>query len=161
MKSICVYCGSSPGERPDYKAGAIALGNEMVKRGLTLVYGGGNVGLMGIVADAVLHGGNPVVGIIPKSLVRKEVGHKELTELHIVDSMHERKATMAALADGVIVLPGGFGTLDELFEAVTLIQTHRIRPFPVILVGSDCMPDPLRVHTGRYCDSISSFYLYS
>ncbi|MDF6450826.1 TIGR00730 family Rossman fold protein, partial [Escherichia coli] len=73
MKSICVYCGSSPGERPEYKANAIALGNEMVKRGLTLVYGGGNVGLMGVVADAVLHGGSPVIGIIPKSLVRKEV----------------------------------------------------------------------------------------
>ncbi len=122
MKSICVYCGSSPGERPDYKAGAIALGNEMVKRGLTLVYGGGNVGLMGIVADAVLHGGNPVIGIIPKSLVRKEVGHKELTELHIVDSMHQRKQMMADRADAFIAMPGGVGTYEELFETFTWLQ---------------------------------------
>jgi uncharacterized protein (TIGR00730 family) len=108
--------------RPEYKAGAIALGNKLVERGLTLVYGGGNVGLMGIVADAVLHGGNPVIGIIPKSLVRKEVGHKELTELHIVDSMHQRKQMMADRADAFIAMPGGVGTYEELFETFTWLQ---------------------------------------
>ncbi|AKZ26000.1 TIGR00730 family Rossman fold protein [Ralstonia pseudosolanacearum] len=122
MKSICVYCGSSPGERPEYKAGAIALGNEMVGRGLTLVYGGGNIGLMGIVADAVLRGGNPVIGIIPKSLVCKEVGHKDVTELHIVDSMHQRKQMMADRADAFIAMPGGIGTYEELFETFTWLQ---------------------------------------
>lgn len=122
MKSICVYCGSSPGVRPEYKASAIALGNEMVGRGLTLVYGGGNVGLMGIVADAVLQGGNPVIGIIPKSLVRKEVGHKDLTERHIVDSMHQRKQMMADRAGAFIAMPGGIGTYEELFETFTWLQ---------------------------------------
>ncbi|AEG68646.1 MULTISPECIES: TIGR00730 family Rossman fold protein [Ralstonia solanacearum species complex] len=122
MKSICVYCGSSPGVRPEYKAGAIALGNEMAGRGLTLVYGGGNVGLMGIVADAVLQAGRPVIGIIPESLVRKEVGHKDLTELHIVDSMHQRKQMMADRADAFIAMPGGIGTYEELFETFTWLQ---------------------------------------
>lgn len=122
MKSICVYCGSSSGASEVYAEGARALAREMVKDNIALVYGGGNVGLMGIVADAVLHGGNPVVGIIPKSLVRKEVGHKELTELHIVDSMHQRKQMMADRADAFIAMPGGVGTYEELFETFTWLQ---------------------------------------
>lgn len=122
MKSICVYCGSSPGERPEYKANAIALGNEMVKRDLTLVYGGGNVGLMGVVADAVLAAGGEVVGVIPEQLVNWEVAHKGVTRLEVVANMHERKKRMFDLSDGFVALPGGFGTLDEMFEMLTWRQ---------------------------------------
>jgi uncharacterized protein (TIGR00730 family) len=122
MKRVCVYCGSSPGNRPDYADLARELGRTLAARGLGLVYGGGHVGLMGTLADAVLAAGGEVTGIIPQRLVDAEVAHHGLTSLEIVGSMHERKARMAELADAFIALPGGFGTLDELFEILTWAQ---------------------------------------
>jgi uncharacterized protein (TIGR00730 family) len=122
MRSICVYCGSNAGNKPIYAERAIALGNRIAKEGLALVYGGGNVGLMGIVADAVLEGGGEVVGVIPSQLVDWEVAHRGLTRLEVVANMHERKARMFDLADGFVALPGGFGTLDEMFEMLTWRQ---------------------------------------
>ena len=122
MKSICVYCGSNAGSRPAYAERAMALGDRIARQGLALVYGGGNVGLMGVVADAVLQAGGEVVGVIPKQLVDWEVAHRGVTRLEVVDSMHERKARMFDLADGFVALPGGFGTLDEMFEMLTWRQ---------------------------------------
>jgi uncharacterized protein (TIGR00730 family) len=122
MKRICVFCGSSPGRRPEYCAAAEELAAELVRRNIGLVYGGGNVGLMGIIADAVLRAGGDVQGVIPEHLMALEVGHKGLTKLHVVHSMHERKALMADLSDAFIALPGGFGTLEEFCEVVTWTQ---------------------------------------
>ena len=122
MKSICVYCGSNAGSKPVYTERARALGDRIAREGLQLVYGGGNVGLMGIVADAVLQGGGEVVGVIPEQLVNWEVAHKGVTRLEVVGSMHERKMRMFDLADGFVALPGGFGTLDEMFEMLTWRQ---------------------------------------
>jgi uncharacterized protein (TIGR00730 family) len=122
MLRVGVYCGSSPGDRPDYADLARDLGRTLAARGLGLVYGGGHVGLMGTLADAVLAAGGEVTGIIPQRLVDAEVAHHGLTSLEIVGSMHERKARMAELADAFIALPGGFGTLDELFEILTWAQ---------------------------------------
>ena len=122
MKSICVYCGSNSGNKPLYAERAIALGTRIAKEKLTLVYGGGNVGLMGIVADAVLEAGGEAVGVIPSQLVDWEVAHDGLTRLEVVESMHERKARMFDLADAFVALPGGFGTLDEMFEMLTWRQ---------------------------------------
>ena len=119
LKSVCVFCGASPGARPIYREAAEALGRSLAERGLTLIYGGGAVGLMGIVADAALAAGGEVIGIIPQSLKRAEVGHNGLTRLEVVDGMHARKARMAELADAFIALPGGLGTLEELFEVWT------------------------------------------
>ena len=113
---ICVYTGSRHGSRPEYEASARAFGALLAREGIGLVYGGGRLGLMGVVADAALAAGGEVVGIIPQKLVDLEVAHTGLTELHIVHSMHERKALMADLADGFVALPGGIGTLEELFE---------------------------------------------
>ena len=120
--SICVYCGSRHGERPAYTAAAQALGTEIGRRGWQLVYGGGKVGLMGEVADAVLAAGGRVVGVIPESLEKLEVGHRGLTELHVVPTMHVRKQMMAERADAFIALPGGIGTLEELYEVWTWRQ---------------------------------------
>ncbi|MBS0227796.1 MAG: TIGR00730 family Rossman fold protein [Proteobacteria bacterium] len=122
MKSICVYCGSNAGNDPAYAALAHDLGTRLARDGIALVYGGGNVGLMGVVADAVLAGGGEVIGVIPQQLVDWEVAHKGVTRLEVVDSMHTRKARMFELADGFIALPGGFGTLDEMFEMLTWRQ---------------------------------------
>ena len=122
MTKLCVYCGSSPGRRPEYVAGAEALARCMVSNGISLVYGGASVGIMGVLADTVLAEGGEVVGVIPKDLFAEEVGHDGLTQLHQVGSMHERKAQMADLADGFIALPGGLGTFEELFETVTWSQ---------------------------------------
>ena len=122
MKSICVFCGSSPGNRPEYGQAAIQLGREIAKRQLHLVYGGANLGLMAAVANTVLEEGGQVTGVIPQALVKKEVVHTGLTDLRIVASMHERKALMADLADGFIALPGGMGTLEELCEILTWAQ---------------------------------------
>lgn len=122
MKRICVYCGSSNGARPAYIQAARALGTSLVRRGFGLVYGGAHVGLMGAVADTVMAGGGEVIGVIPEPLVSKEVAHKNLSDLRVVGSMHERKALMAELADAFIALPGGFGTMDEFFEIVTWVQ---------------------------------------
>ena len=122
MKHICVFCGSNLGAKPIYKAVAQALGQALVKRELGLVYGGGNVGLMGTIADSVLSAGGTAIGVIPQALVDKELAHQGLTELHIVGSMHERKALMAELSDGFIALPGGFGTFEEFCEVLTWAQ---------------------------------------
>lgn len=122
MKSICVYCGSSFGEKPAYAQAARDLANALTKEGIKLVYGGASVGIMGEIANTVLANGGEVIGVIPQALVDKEVSHASLTKLHIVSSMHERKALMAELSDGFIALPGGFGTLEELFEVLTWSQ---------------------------------------
>ena len=121
-RRICVFCGSSSGGAPAYRAAAEQLAAEFVARDVGLVYGGGNVGLMGIVADAVLARGGDVIGVIPQALVDREVAHLSLPDLRIVGSMHERKALMAELADGFIALPGGFGTFEEFCEVVTWSQ---------------------------------------
>lgn len=122
LKSVCVFCGSRPGVRPAYQAMARQLGALIAERDLELVYGGGNVGLMGLLADACLEAGGRVVGVIPRALMEWEVGHEGLTRLEIVDSMHTRKARMAELAEGFIALPGGMGTFEELFEVLTWAQ---------------------------------------
>ena len=119
MKSICVYCGSSPGTDPRFLEEAIRCGTEIAKAGLTLVYGGGKVGLMGAVADAALAAGGKVTGVMPEDLVNQEIAHKGLTELRVVKSMHERKLAMAELSDGFLCLPGGPGTFEEIFEQWT------------------------------------------
>ena len=122
MKSLCVYCGSNSGSNPAYAEAAIALGNRLARDGIRLVYGGGNIGLMGTVADAVLAAGGEVTGVIPKQLVDMEVAHVGLSELEVVASMHERKSRMFDLADGFVALPGGFGTLEEIVEMLTWRQ---------------------------------------
>ncbi|MTH97974.1 TIGR00730 family Rossman fold protein [Roseibium sp. RKSG952] len=119
MKSVCVFCGSSLGAAPEYSEMARKTGETIAKAGLTLVYGGASVGLMGIVADGALEHGGKVVGVLPKHLQDKEIGHKGLSELHIVGSMHERKTLMAELSDGFVALPGGAGTMEEIFEVWT------------------------------------------
>jgi uncharacterized protein (TIGR00730 family) len=122
MKSLCVYCGSSIGSSPAYEEAARSLAKAMVSEQIDLVYGGGNVGLMGIIADEVLSLGGKVSGVIPKALMDYEVGHHGLTHLYVVKDMHERKAKMAELSGGFIAMPGGIGTLEELFEALTWSQ---------------------------------------
>jgi uncharacterized protein (TIGR00730 family) len=122
MRRICVFCGSSPGSRPEYGDAAEEIGNELVRRNIGLVYGGGNVGLMGRVADAVLKAGGEAQGVIPENLMAREIGHKGLTKLHVVRSMHERKALMADLSNAFVALPGGFGTLEEFCEVLTWSQ---------------------------------------
>jgi uncharacterized protein (TIGR00730 family) len=122
FKRICVFCGSASGARPAYAEAARALGREVARRGIGLVYGGGAVGLMGIAADAALGAGAEVIGVIPYGLLKREVGHGGGVEMHIVDTMHQRKAKMAELADGFVVLPGGYGTLEEAVEALTWAQ---------------------------------------
>ncbi len=122
MNSICVYTGSSAGVNPDYRRAAIRLATIIAQRNMTLVYGGGHVGLMGIAADAALQAGGKVVGVIPADIAEREVEHKQLTELHVVHSMHERKMKMVKLSDGMVAMPGGLGTIEELFEVLTWAQ---------------------------------------
>jgi len=136
MNRVCVFAGSSPGARPEYAGAARALAEELVRRGLGLVYGGGSVGLMGVLADTVLKAGGEVIGVIPQGLASRELAHGGLTELRVVASMHERKALMAALVDGFIALPGGLGTLEETLEILTWSQLgiHR-KPVGVLNVA--------------------------
>jgi len=122
MKRVCVFCGANPGARPVYADVARALGEHIAAEGMDLVYGGGKVGLMGVVADAAMQAGAEVDGVIPEALMQREVGHGSVTRLHVVRSMHERKAMMAELSDGFVILPGGFGTLEEVFEVLTWSQ---------------------------------------
>ena len=122
LRRVCVFCGSSAGNRNDYRTATVTLAAELVSRGINLVYGGACVGLMGLLADEVLSRGGEAIGVIPRSMVDREVAHRGLTDLRIVESMHERKAAMAALADAFIALPGGFGTFEEFCEAVTWTQ---------------------------------------
>lgn len=122
MRRICVFCGSSPGARPEYLDAAVHLGHTLARNNIGLVYGGARVGIMGRVAESVLEQGGDVIGVIPKALVEKEVAFTGLADLRVVDSMHDRKALMADLADGFIALPGGLGTIEEFFEVVTWAQ---------------------------------------
>lgn len=136
LKSICVFCGASTGANPLYREAAAAMGRNLAERGMTLVYGGGAVGLMGVVADAALAAGGQVIGIIPQSLKDAEIGHAGLTRLEVVDGMHARKARMAELADAFVALPGGLGTLEELFEVWTWGQLgYHAKPLGLLDVG--------------------------
>lgn len=133
MQSVCVFCGSSPGLDPAFAASAAEVGRLLAESGRALVYGGGHVGLMGTVADAALRAGGKVVGVIPRSLMDREVGHLGLTDLRVVGSMHERKALMADLSDGFLALPGGIGTLEEFFETWTWAQLGlHAKPFGLL-----------------------------
>ena len=136
LHRLCVYCGSSAGARPVYAAAAEAFGRALAARGIGVVFGGGSVGMMGLVADAVLAAGGEAIGVIPHGLAAREVGHLGLTELHVVDTMHERKALMADLSDGFVALPGGLGTLEELMEVWTWAQLG-IHRRPVGLLDVD------------------------
>ena len=126
LKRICVYCGGLKGNNSVYMEAATLFGKALVERDIDLVYGGGHIGLMGAVADSVLAGGGNAIGVMPRSLVDREIAHKGLTDLKVVDTMHERKAMMAELSDAFVALPGGYGTLEELFETITLtiIEAH-------------------------------------
>jgi hypothetical protein len=143
MKRISVFSGSSPGAREDYALAAAALGRELARRSIGMVYGGASVGLMAVAADAALEAGGQVTGIIPRFLVDREIAHSGLTELRIVDSMHERKATMADLSDGFIALPGGLGTIEELLEILTWAQV-RLHEKPCGVLNVCGYFDPLR-----------------
>ena len=123
-KSIAVFCGSRPGTNPVYLEAARLLGQEIAKKNITLIYGGGNAGLMGEVANAVLNSNGKVIGVMPKNLVEREVAHKHLTQLHVVNTMHERKNLMAQLSTGFVAMPGGFGTMDEICEMITWVQLN-------------------------------------
>jgi uncharacterized protein (TIGR00730 family) len=144
MISLCVFCGSSPGNRPDYLQLARQMGARIAQRGHTLVYGGGRVGLMGALADAALEQGGRVIGVIPRFLVEKEAGHSGLSELHVVETMSERKLLMGDLSDAFLALPGGIGTMDELFEAWTWTQ-----------LGLQRKPCGLLNHSGYYDDLVA------
>ena len=136
LNSILVYCGANAGKNPVYRDAAMDFGNLLVREKLALVYGGGSIGIMGIIADTVLGSNGKVIGVIPDFLNVKEVGHTGLTEMHVVKSMHERKALMEKLCDGVVVLPGGYGTFDEMFEMLTWSQLglHR-KPIGILNVN--------------------------
>ncbi len=127
IKKISVFCGSSIGKKPAYRRGAEEMGRLFAANGLELVYGGGNIGMMGAIADAVLEKGGTVTGVIPEGLIDKEIAHGQVTEMHVVEDLMERKKMMIRISDAFIVLPGGFGTLDEMFEVVTMLQLGYIR----------------------------------
>lgn len=143
-KKVCVYCGSRMGKLPEYQQIAVETGHALARNSLDLVYGGGRVGLMGLVADAVLGQGGKVYGVIPGNLFSKEVAHLNLTELFEVESMHERKAKMEQLSDAFLILPGGFGTMDEFFEIVTWRQLE-IHRKPIVVLNSNAFYEPLKV----------------
>jgi uncharacterized protein (TIGR00730 family) len=142
LRRICVFCGSSKGKAPEYVTAAEVVGRELARRGIGLVYGGGNIGLMGIVADSALAAGGEVIGVIPEALVAKEVCHRGLPDLRIVKTMHERKALMAELSDGFLALPGGFGTFEEFLEVVTWAQLG-LHPKPCGLLNVSGFFTPL------------------
>jgi len=149
MRRICVFAGSSIGARPEYRAAASALGRALSERQIDLVYGGAHVGLMGAVADAVLADGGCVTGVIPDAMVSKELAHTGVTELHVVASMHERKALMADLSDAFVALPGGWGTWEELFEVLTWAQ-----------LGLHAKPCGL-LNAGGYFDGLLAFMVHA
>ena len=142
FRRLCVYCGSNRGTSPEFTAAAASLGQALASRGIGVVYGGGHVGLMGVLADAALAGGGEVIGVIPTALQEKELGHPGLTEMHVVGSMHERKQMMADLSGGFIAMPGGIGTLEELFETFTWLQLG-FHQKPVALLNVDGFYDAL------------------
>jgi uncharacterized protein (TIGR00730 family) len=148
VNAVCVFCGSSPGARPSYRAAAERLAEAIAARGLDLVYGGASVGLMGALADAALARGGRVIGVLPRALATKELAHRGLTELLVVDSMHERKAQMAARADAFIALPGGIGTLEEWFEVLTWSQLG-FHAKPCALLDADGYFAPLLAFLDR------------
>lgn len=138
-----MLCGSGEGGNPAYRAAAVTLGREMARRKIRLVFGGGSIGLMGAIADAVLDAGGEAVGVIPEFLIRYEVGHQRLTDLVVTDSMHARKRRMFEMADGFVILPGGLGTLDETFEIVTWKQLH-LHAAPIVVLDANGYWEPLR-----------------
>ncbi len=142
LRRVCVFCGSNPGVRPAYGEAAAAVAGALADRGIGLVYGGGAVGLMGRVADAMLARGGEVIGVIPQRLVDREIGHRGVTELRVVETMHERKALMAELSDGFVALPGGIGTLEELFEVWTWSYLG-LHDKPIGLLAAGGFWDPL------------------
>ena len=142
FKRLCVFCGSSHGRNPAYEEAAQNLGGELARRNIALVYGGGNVGLMGVIADAVLAAGGEVIGVIPEALMAKELGHNGIQDLRVVKTMHERKALMAELSDGFIAMPGGIGTFEEFFEIVTWAQLG-FHTKPCALLNVNGFYDPL------------------
>jgi uncharacterized protein (TIGR00730 family) len=142
IRSLCVLCGSRAGTDPVYREAAVRLGRLIARHDVRLVYGGGSIGLMGIIADAVLSAGGEVVGVIPDFLIRSEVGHRDLTDLVITGSMHDRKRRMFEMADAFVVLPGGLGTLDETFELITWRQL-RLHDSPIIVLDVDGYWAPL------------------
>jgi uncharacterized protein (TIGR00730 family) len=142
MNSICVFCGSSMGVRPEYRLGALELARVLLERKIKLIYGGANVGLMKILADAILEGGGEVIGIMPKLLVEKEVAHLNLTKMYVVGNMSERKSMMVEMSDAFIAMPGGFGTLDELAEVITYNQL-RLTDKPIGILNVAGFFDPL------------------
>jgi uncharacterized protein (TIGR00730 family) len=148
IRTVCVFCGSSLGARPEYAAAARTLGEEIARRGMRLVYGGASVGLMGLVADSALAGGAEAIGVLPAGLFKREVAHTGLTMLHSVGTMHERKSLMADLSDAFVALPGGYGTLDELLEMTTWAQLG-IHRKPVVVVDVASYFAPLRALVDR------------
>lgn len=136
LKSVCVYCGSAFGANPNHRGSAERFGELLGRNGIDLVYGGGRVGLMGVIADSALKNGSKVIGVIPEHLQSKEVGHQGISELRIVPNMHERKELMFQLSDAFVILPGGFGTLDEAFEMITWRQL-RLHDKPIVLLDND------------------------
>ena len=148
LERICVFCGSNVGSRPAYAAAASELGRTLAQRGIGVVFGGGKVGLMGVLADAALAAGGEAIGVIPDALVAREIAHNRLTKLHVVGSMHERKTLMADLADAFIALPGGHGTFEEFFEAVTWTQLG-IHNKPCGLLNIEGYYDALLAQLGR------------
>ncbi len=142
MKRLCVFCGSSPGNSPAFTAAARELGEAVAARGMELVFGGSHVGLMGVAADAALARRGKVIGVLPRFMADKELAHPNLTQLHLVDTMHERKQMMAELAQGFVALPGGFGTFEEIFEAITWAQLH-LHAFPCALLNVEGYYDSL------------------
>ena len=151
MKRVCVFCGSALGRRAVYADAARAMAAALLDRGLGLVYGGGSVGLMGVLADAVLAGGGEVIGVIPRPLASKELAHPGLTDMRVVDSMHERKALMASLADGFVAMPGGLGTFEETFEILTWSQLG-IHRKPIGLLNVEGYYDGLLALIGHGLD---------
>jgi uncharacterized protein (TIGR00730 family) len=149
LTRLCVFAGSSSGARPEYRAAAEALGRELARRRVQVVFGGGHVGLMGALADAVLAGGGHVTGVIPEALIAREIAHQGLSDLRVVASMHERKATMADLADAFVALPGGWGTLEEFFEVLTWAQLGLHRKACALL------------NVGGYFDGLLAFLEHS
>ena len=152
MKRICVFCGSSKGDREAYPQAAAEFGSLLAAHGVGLVYGGASIGLMGAVADAVLQADGDVTGVIPQSLVDKEIAHSGLTQMHIVDTMHERKALMAKLSDAFVALPGGVGTLEELFEMWTWVQIG-LHDKPCVLLNVAGYYDELICFLDKMTDS--------
>jgi hypothetical protein len=142
MKRLCVFCGSSHGNSPAFAAAARELGEAIAARGIELVYGGSHVGLMGVLADAARARGGRVIGVLPRFMADKELAHPKLTQLHLVDTMHERKQLMVELAEGFVALPGGFGTLEEIFEAITWAQLH-LHAYPCALLNVEGYYDSL------------------